>query len=364
MALFSHLRSDPVYNTRAVVHRTGVPADTFRAWERRHGLPTPARSHGNQRLYSERDIATISWLKDQKHKGLAISQAVHLFHHSGSIEYSDDVQPVQKRLAPNGATNGERMTRFRDAIVEALVRFDAGVAAQVVEEAMALVSVEDVCLHVLQPALYEIGSRWQQGSISVSVEHFASAFVSRRLGALFNLSHPEQGRGPVVAACLEGELHDVGLLLTCLFLSRRGFRIVYLGPNLPFKDLLETTQRLRPPIVLLSASTPGSAANLASAARSLRAMSDTGEPSGSPTLIVGYGGHIFTEQPELREGIPAIHLGHDAEEAARTINDVLDAQIHPAAAAPSVHNVSDAAVQRSPMLDSAGEKSDPKFPQS
>ena len=359
MALFSHLRSDPVYNTRAVVQRTGVPADTFRAWERRHGLPAPARSPGNQRLYSERDIATISWLKNQTQQGVAISQAVHLFHHPGTVDLSDELQTARQGLHLNGASDGERMTRFRDAIVDALVRFDAGVAAQVVEEAMALVSVEDVCLHVLQPALYEIGRLWQQGAIGISVEHFASAFVSRRLGALFNLSHPEQGRGPVVAACLEGELHDVGLLLTCLFLSRRGFRIVYLGPNLPFKDLCETTQRLRPPIVLLSASTPPSAANLASAARSLRARSEGCEVAGSPPLLVGYGGHIFTEQPELRAGIPAIHLGHDAEEAARTINDLVDAQVRPTTAGPAVPTVPGAPSEMSPMLDSARENSEP-----
>lgn len=361
MALFSHLRTDPVYNTRAVVQRTGVPADTFRAWERRHGVPSPARSHGNQRLYSERDIATIAWLKDQTNHGIAISQAVHLFHHPGSLEFTDDHHVSHPSFHNNGAHDGERMIRFRDNIVDALIRFDAGVAAQVVEEAMALVSVEDVCLHVLQPALYEIGNRWKEGSISISVEHFASAFVSRRLGALFNLSHPEQGRGPVVAACLEGELHDVGLLLTCLFLSRRGFRIVYLGPNLPFEDLLETTRRLRPPIVLLSASTPASAEQLATAARALIEMNETDESPGSHPLIVGYGGHVFVEQPELRDGIPAFHLGNDAEEAARTINDVLDPPAGSPRASWEGHHVSPSPSVMSPMLDSPVETPDLKL---
>ena len=33
----------PLYNTRAVVHQTGVPAPTLRAWERRYGILTPQR---------------------------------------------------------------------------------------------------------------------------------------------------------------------------------------------------------------------------------------------------------------------------------------------------------------------------------
>ena len=83
----SEWRSDPVddlvdhqtvpeYNTRAVEKLTGIPADTFRAWERRHGLPNPARTAGNHRLYSERDIAIVRALKQMTDDGISISHAV------------------------------------------------------------------------------------------------------------------------------------------------------------------------------------------------------------------------------------------------------------------------------------------------
>jgi len=57
--MFERLSGEPIYNTRAVAQRTSVPADTFRAWERRYAIPCPDRTSGNQRLYSERDIAII-----------------------------------------------------------------------------------------------------------------------------------------------------------------------------------------------------------------------------------------------------------------------------------------------------------------
>jgi DNA-binding transcriptional MerR regulator len=231
VGLFSRLPSAPVYNTRAVVQRTGVPADTFRAWERRYGLPMPARTAGNHRLYSDRDIATIAWLRDQTEAGLTISQAVRLFRQrAGDVPATDITLPLSEQTPDDDPD--PRMSRFAAEAVEALVGYDALAASRVIEEALALLPLEEVCLHVLQPALYEIGRRWERGEVEVSAEHFASAFVIRRLGALFNLSQPEAGRGPVVAACLEGELHEIGLLLTCLFLSRRGVKILYLGPNL------------------------------------------------------------------------------------------------------------------------------------
>src|ERR1043165_8872226 len=68
----------PVFNTKAVARETGVPADTFRAWERRYGMPRPQRTTGGHRLYSERDIAIIRWLRDRTEQGVNISHAVLL----------------------------------------------------------------------------------------------------------------------------------------------------------------------------------------------------------------------------------------------------------------------------------------------
>src|SRR5438045_9735219 len=66
----------PLYNIAAVVQRTGVPATTIRAWERRYDYPKPHRGDHGQRLYSERDVESIGWLLDQTRHGVAISRAV------------------------------------------------------------------------------------------------------------------------------------------------------------------------------------------------------------------------------------------------------------------------------------------------
>ncbi|MFI5275142.1 MAG: MerR family transcriptional regulator, partial [Ktedonobacterales bacterium] len=55
----------PLYNTKAVVHQTGVPAPTLRAWERRYCILSPERGGNDYRLYSERDIVTVIWLRER-----------------------------------------------------------------------------------------------------------------------------------------------------------------------------------------------------------------------------------------------------------------------------------------------------------
>ena len=65
------------------------------------------------------------------------------------------------------------------------------------------------------------------------------------------------GRGPqALLACPPGELHDIALLSFGIVLSRNGWRVRYLGANLPVLDLIQTTGDLRPKLVVLAATTP------------------------------------------------------------------------------------------------------------
>src|SRR4028118_854769 len=114
----------PLYNTKLVVGETGVPADTFRAWERRYGLPRPQRGEGGQRLYSERDIATIRWLRDRTSEGLTISQAVALLESEADAPHVTDQPRSHEAL--------------RADLIQALLHFDAPTADLILSEAFAL----------------------------------------------------------------------------------------------------------------------------------------------------------------------------------------------------------------------------------
>src|SRR5215217_8710231 len=70
----------PAFNLKVVLNETGLAADTLRAWERRYGLPTPNRTAGGHRLYSQRDIETIKWLMKRQAEGLSISRAVDMWN--------------------------------------------------------------------------------------------------------------------------------------------------------------------------------------------------------------------------------------------------------------------------------------------
>jgi hypothetical protein len=94
-----HLQSlpdTPRYNIKAVVQQTQVNISTLRAWEQRYGVPNPKRSDHGHRLYSQRDVGIIKWLKQCTEEGLAISQAVLMLR---DIDKFDPVVP-RPAIAP------------------------------------------------------------------------------------------------------------------------------------------------------------------------------------------------------------------------------------------------------------------------
>jgi hypothetical protein len=60
----------PVFNIKAMVQQSGVAAPTLRGWERRYAILSPERAQNDYRMYSERDIAIIRWLKERVDEGM------------------------------------------------------------------------------------------------------------------------------------------------------------------------------------------------------------------------------------------------------------------------------------------------------
>ena len=186
------------------------------------------------------------------------------------------------------------------------MNFDSTQAEQILSEAFSIYRFEQVLLELVQPAMVDIGERWHRGEINVAVEHFATQFVRRKLAGLLSIFEGSAHRATVVVGCAPGELHDLGALLSALFLVRRGWHVIYLGPQVPLFDLLETVHSLKPNMVCLSASTMETALELIPVARGLT--------EAYPQVHFGYGGRVFNINPELRHSMPGVFLGQDARE--------------------------------------------------
>lgn len=230
----------PLLRIGELSRRTGVRADTLRAWERRYGLLTPARSDGGFRLYTSEDARRVSAMRSLIDSGLSAAEAARVARSQNPAP-----QPV---LEGSSASQADRRLR------EALERFDEAEAHAVLDGAIAALSIEALADLVVLPALEELGDRWREGVASVGQEHYATNIVRGRLAGLAR--NWGAGRGPLaLLACPPGELHDVGLLVFGLILRSRGWRIAYLGADTPIETVADAADQLHPRVVVLAALT-------------------------------------------------------------------------------------------------------------
>jgi DNA-binding transcriptional MerR regulator len=307
----------PRFNLKAVVQQTGLKPDTLRAWERRYGLPTPERSSGGHRLYSQRDIDTIKWLRARQREGLSISRAVELWERLNA-EGRDPLQATTPSAARGTPTlvrrpAGATVAQFRQQWIDACLAYDEQGAEQLLNQAFALYSPETVAVELLQRAVAEIGEGWYGGNVTVQQEHFCSSLAVRRLEALLMAAPPPIRQGRILAACPPEEHHVIGLLLLTFLLRRRGWEVVYLGANVPTEQLETTVAVVKPQLVIIAAQLLRTAATLKGAARVLQLAE----------VPLAYGGLIFNVLPALRKRIPGHFLGEQIEAGPEMVESLL-----------------------------------------
>lgn len=296
----------PVYALGAVAQETGVKADTLRAWERRYGLPDPARTEGGHRLYSQRDIDTVKWLLARQREGMRIKGAVALWN---GLQ-AEGRDPLHSPLEAPQA--GQSMQALRDQWVAACMAFDETRAEQALTEAFARHPPEMVCVELLGAGIALIGEAWYQGQATVQQEHFASALAARRVESLILAAPPPTRAGRILTACPPGEQHTFGLLTLTYLLRRHSWETIYLGANVPLVRLGEVMRGTRPALIVSTAHQLPTAAALADMAR-------LGAREGIP---LAYGGGVLQHAP-LRERIPGHHLGESLADVPRQVERLL-----------------------------------------
>ena len=308
----SHYSTAPLYNTKAVVQETGISASTLRAWERRYGVPAPTRTGNNYRLYSEYDMALIRWLRDQIEGGLSISQAVELYRHMKQDKKAIPVVKEEKQIVPQQSRPSYDVIYCQSRLISAFKAFDEHSANQLISELFALFPVEHVLSQIIEPVMIEIGKQWHSGNLSIPVEHFATAYIKRKIMTLIN-AQPNNPDAPIIiTGCAPTEQHELGILFLSLFLQRNGMRVIYLGQNVPEEDLLTALRELKPAMVALSAISEQSALKLRSISRTISRIP-------SPRPIFAFGGSAFDQNPKLAEKLDGITFSRDAVKAARQI---------------------------------------------
>jgi methanogenic corrinoid protein MtbC1 len=86
--------------------------------------------------------------------------------------------------------------------------------------------------------------------------------------------------------------------MTTFFLRRHGWRVIYLGQNVPALDLEKDLRRLKPAMVVFSASRTETALSLY---QELKPVIEKVRDNWLTGLVFAYAGRAFIEDPSLHE---------------------------------------------------------------
>jgi MerR family transcriptional regulator, light-induced transcriptional regulator len=306
-----------------VSRRTGISMATLRAWERRYEFPEAKRTAGGHRLFSERDVVRLHWVKQRIDEGMQTAQSISALRHQEQTGHlilsgNDLAQKANLNEAVREIELGENyFISYAYRLSEALSHRNTHHADEILGEVLSVCTPEELILKVISPVLAMVGVAWEQGEISVATEHLATNYLRHKLLLWMVSGPPPVSRPPIILSCAPNEWHEGSLLVIGALLRRRRWPVAYLGQAVPLADLATFVREIRPQLVVLVAMTEMAASGLVEWPNWLPEAAQSGKP------VIGYGGLIYQEKPEWRSRMPGVYLGNTFEAGINSIEQLI-----------------------------------------
>ena len=202
-------------------------------------------------------------------------------------------------LSDAGESPGVMLNLTARVFLQALLSGQRAAAVAVAREALREgLTLPSLYLDVFQPAMYEVGARWEANRLTVAQEHVATAITQYVMAQIYEPPAQEQTRGSVVLTGVEGEYHNIGAVMVGDLLEASGWKVRFLGTNLPASSILSSIRDETPSYV-------GISATLLFNVPAVRELIGAIRTEFSDRVRVVVGGAAFRANPELWRQVSA-----------------------------------------------------------
>jgi len=202
--------------------------------------------------------------------------------------------------ADDAATDGaDGLGLAQGVFLQAILRGERRAALGIALEALGTGRpVAEVYTRLFQASLYRVGALWEANALTVAEEHMATAITQHVIAQLYpHLPLVAPGRGRIVLAGVQGELHQVGAMMVADVLEADGWEVRFLGTNVPHDDIVRALADQRADLLALSATTLASLPRVRALVAAVRAR------FGLQGLPILGGGAAFQGLPANGEGL-------------------------------------------------------------
>lgn len=313
----------PKHPIAVAAERTGLSQDILRVWERRYQAVEPSRGPGGHRTYSDADIDRLRLLHAVTAAGRSIGQVARLSTTELIRLAQDDTAARAEREKSDGAQDARDARSHASHIVKlalaSTARLDAPDLEHTLRRAIAQLGITSFIEDVASPILRRIGEEWHAGRLTIAHEHLASSTIHDIVAESMRAITRGAGEATVVVATPTGERHAIGAALVGATAASEGWRVVYLGTDLPASDIAAAAIATKARAIAMSVIYVQDRARTLAELRTLRALIPP-----SISIIVG-GAGVADMQDDLRQlGIRVGVSLRDLRDALASANDAID----------------------------------------
>ena len=214
------------FSIKDLENLSGIKAHTIRIWEQRYSFLKPQRSKSNIRFYGNEELKTVLNIALLNKYGFKIS-------------HIDKMSPIEVRDKIISLSYAEAyQERFINELLQHMVDLDIENFEETLNVYIRSKGVDKAITQLIFPFLEKIGILWLTNHMNVAQEHLVTNVIRQKLiVGIENITAFSQIHKTALLFLPEGEHHELGLLYLYYMLKSRDIQVLYLGANVPAKDL-------------------------------------------------------------------------------------------------------------------------------
>jgi DNA-binding transcriptional MerR regulator len=217
---------------------SGIKAHTIRIWEQRYQFLNPSRTDTNIRYYTNEELITLL--------NIAL-----LNKYGYKISHIDKMKPIEMKERILSLTQSEaQLERIVNELIECMVDLRIEDFESVLDFQITNKGIEKTITQIIFPFLERIGILWVTSRVNPAQEHLVTNIIRQKLIVGIEKTSPAlQANSTALLFLPEGEHHELGILFMYYLLKARGVKVLYLGANVPIKDVLYVADLKTPTFV-------------------------------------------------------------------------------------------------------------------
>ncbi len=282
------------FTTIEVARLCRVSDATVKRWEDA-GLLKSERTSGGHRRFRAEEVNRF-----QREQGLGLKQS-----HGDESVLKATIRTRDKKSYSDSI--------FLQSLIDGCEEAAAHVVITKHLEGKPLTEIID---RLVCPAMQEIGDLWHRGEISVPQEHLATRTAFSIIYKLrYALPIPVMKNGLAICCAMEGDFHELPMLLAQIAIENEGFEVINFGAATPLYSLSDEIIKYSPNFICISAAVINDLERLS------RDYKDFKEKIAKLKIPVLLGGRVFEDEHIRKRFVSEFYMRSftDVAEFARKI---------------------------------------------